>query len=95
MPKKPKTHEQLSRKKNPTNHAVESKHFLSSKAWKALRLLVLSENPICSICNAYATTVDHKIPRSQLDRSLWLEKSNCVSMCAGCHSMKTWREIHG
>jgi len=58
--------------------------------WRKLRLLVISEQPICADCQRAASTdVDHiKAKTKGGDDS----RENLVGLCHSCHSRKTYRE---
>lgn len=61
------------------------------KEWSKLRFRFLHHNPLCIVCGAKATHVDHI--QSVRDRpDLRLEPSNLRSMCASCHSRRTARD---
>jgi 5-methylcytosine-specific restriction protein A len=64
--------------------------FYCSKAWLALRALVLSEEPLCWWCEqkgetTAATTVHHVIERRERP-DLELDRDNLHSSCGPCHS---------
>ncbi len=72
-------------KRNP-----ESRRFYASTAWRKLRLLKLTLNPLCEECQPQkrlvpATTVHHKKPIDEYPE-LRLDWDNLESSCASCHS---------
>lgn len=75
-------------KRNPKSYK-----FYSSVAWKKLRKIKLSKDPLCEYClekdfTRIATEVDHVIPIS-VDWSRKLVLDNLKSACHRCHMMKT------
>jgi 5-methylcytosine-specific restriction protein A len=65
-------------------------------AWRALRLVVLAEEPLCRECMkkgvlTLATEVDHIIPI--VDGGGVLDRSNLQPLCKPCHSRKTMLEL--
>ena len=67
---------------------------LNGKAWRALRASVLSEQPLCPVCQRMgqiiaATEVDH-IDNDASNN----ERSNLVGLCKPHHSEKTARYEH-
>ena len=67
---------------------------LNSAAWKRLRKTVLQEKPLCEYCPpgvlTPANTVDHK-NNNPADNT----RSNLVSCCVPCHSLKTASDMNG
>lgn len=57
--------------------------------WRRLRLMFLHEHPLCALCGAPATEVDHIIP-IRLGGSN--DAANLQALCKPCHSTKTARE---
>jgi 5-methylcytosine-specific restriction protein A len=57
--------------------------------WRRLRLMFLREHPLCALCGAPATEVDHIIP-IRLGGSN--DAANLQALCKSCHSAKTARE---
>jgi len=75
--------------------------FYNSTAWKKLRKIKLSKNPLCEYClekdrTRIATEVDHVIP-IKIDWSRRLDLNNFKSTCHRCHMKKTQedRRKHG
>lgn len=67
---------------------------LNGAAWRALRALVLSEQPLCTECGKLglfvnATEVDHVDNDASNN-----ERSNLVGLCKPHHSSKTMRHEH-
>lgn len=66
--------------------------FYRSKAWLAMRLVVLREQPVCADCRTrFSHHVDHITPLL----TVWsrrLDRSNLRGLCAHCHSIKTAAE---
>ena len=72
------------------------KGFTASRRWRALRLVVLSEEPLCREClregvTTAATEVDHIKPRHEWPE-LAYERSNLQPLCATHHARKTRHE---
>ncbi|WPC65272.1 HNH endonuclease signature motif containing protein [Rhodoferax ferrireducens] len=69
---------------------------LNGTAWRTLRALVLSDQPLCEHCaDDYgnvvpATDVDH-IDNDPTNNS----RDNLSSLCHACHSKKTMASLHG
>ena len=67
---------------------------LNSAAWHKLRRHVLNEQPLCQYCPpgvvTPANTVDHA-NNNPADNT----RSNLVSCCVPCHSLKTASDMHG
>jgi 5-methylcytosine-specific restriction protein A len=64
--------------------------------WRKLRLVVLSEEPLCRFCGDQgrivpAEVVDHIRPISEAPE-LRLERDNLRSLCARCHNSHTATE---
>lgn len=67
---------------------------LNSAAWGRLRRMVLAEVPLCEYCPAGTITpavaVDHR-NNDPADNT----RTNLVSTCTSCHSVKTAADMHG
>lgn len=67
---------------------------LNSAAWQRLRRSVLAEEPLCQYCPpgslTPANTVDHA-NNNPADNT----RSNLVSCCVPCHSLKTASDMQG
>lgn len=112
MPNKPKTfrppHVQTPRQRRADYDrrraqdpaTVERRKLYSSPAWKRLRDVKLSSNPLCEYCMARGRTttpareVDHWRPVAT-HPDLALEYDNLRSTCSACHSSKTAAERRG
>jgi len=69
--------------------------FYDSTAWRKLRRLQLSDQPLCVMCKlagkvVVATEVDHIVPMSKGGAAL--DQANLQSLCHNCHSRKTIRD---
>jgi 5-methylcytosine-specific restriction protein A len=67
---------------------------LDSAAWRKLRALVLTEQPLCRDCESRgyiepATEVDHHDNDASNN-----DRDNLVGLCKPCHSYKTQRHEH-
>jgi hypothetical protein len=61
--------------------------FYNTKAWKWLRRVKLTADPLCELCGKPATDVDHKASiNAGGDRH---DMANLQSLCHECHSRKT------
>ena len=69
--------------------------FASHRLWRKFRLASLAQNPLCVDCKQYDTTTEatqvHHIVKRADDMSLAFEESNCMALCASCHSKRTNR----
>jgi 5-methylcytosine-specific restriction protein A len=68
---------------------------LNGKAWRTLRALVLSQQPLCEDCRErgivkQAREVDHADNNPANN-----ERSNLVGLCSPCHSRRTRRWMNG
>lgn len=60
------------------------------RAWRALRVMVLRDQPMCAHClRAPATDVDHIVAKAKGGDD---SRANLVGLCKSCHSRKTVRE---
>ncbi len=65
--------------------------FYSTRAWRAIRAVVLTEEPVCRTCGErWSEAVDHILPRHRHPQ-LALERSNLQALCSICHNTKTGR----
>lgn len=55
-------------------------------AWKKVRLLFLSHNPLCADCGRVAQMVHHR--KALCDGGERLDFDNLVSLCNECHSAR-------
>lgn len=75
----------------PTYDRQSTRHLhTGSKQWRAIRARVLAGEPLCRMCKAPATDVDH-IHRNTADNRL----DALMPLCKPCHSHKTAREQAG
>lgn len=70
-------------------------YHTGSKTWRAIRAQVLSEQPLCPICQAQGRTVaavevDHRDNDSHNN-----ERSNLWGLCSAHHADKTFTEARG
>jgi 5-methylcytosine-specific restriction protein A len=67
--------------------------FYRSTAWQRARTMHLHNCPICVTlgCGILATEVDHIVP--MIEGGEPLDDANLQSLCKGCHSRKTLREV--
>lgn len=66
------------------------KRIYSTKRWKVLRSRVLFEEPLCRVCGAIATDVDHVLAIENGGEHF--SRDNCQPLCAHHHGQKTRRE---
>lgn len=71
-----------------------SERGYTSKRWRDVRALKLSQDPLCSVCQkqgklAVATDVDHLIRHSGPNDPLYWRFDLLDSKCHACHSRKT------
>jgi 5-methylcytosine-specific restriction endonuclease McrA len=57
-----------------------------------LRLLKLSEKPLCETCNKPAVLVDHIKPITLDNTELFFDYNNLQSLCDSCHRIKTRKD---
>ncbi|MBB4267611.1 HNH endonuclease [Roseospira visakhapatnamensis] len=57
-------------------------------AWKRARRAFLAEHPVCAVCGAPATVVDHIVPHRG-DLTVFWDRSRWQALCASCHGRKT------
>lgn len=63
--------------------------------WKALRGIVLARDPVCVLCNRFASTVaDHIKPHKGV-WDLFCDLKNLQGLCSTCHNIKTATEDGG
>ena len=66
------------------------KRFYDTRQWRKIRLIQLSKEPLCRLCEARgkitpATIVDHVVPHDG-DWEKFTDMDNLQSLCASCHS---------
>ena len=62
-----------------------------TSAWRKARKAYIIRHPLCAICGAPATDVDHIIPHRG-DKELFWDSGNWQSLCHECHSRKSYGE---
>ena len=62
--------------------------------WRKYRRWFLERHPLCNICGAPATVVDHIIPHKG-NKELFWDTTNHQALCKHCHDVKTVREDGG
>lgn|GEM_PF-3200981 len=72
--------------------AQERLTFYQSKAWKNLRMHVLSRQPICNRCKREAARVVHHIKAARDYPELRFVVDNLEALCDGCHNKESQRE---
>ena len=96
MPNSPRTLEQLGRavvdKAREMRRQVQRKIY-NSPQFQQLRIVVLSEEPICQMCNDRPSVhVDHIEPIA-MRPDLALTRANLQGLCDPCHGRKTNDEL--
>jgi len=75
-------------------------NLYQTKRWRRLRRQVLSEEPLCRMCQQVgkvtpSDTVDH-IREHKGDKALFWDRANLQGLCHTCHdSAKQLKELHG
>lgn len=74
----------------------DGKRLYNNQRWKALRLRVLHNEPLCRMCTSRdlivaAEVVDHIRPHRN-DEQLFWDESNLQPLCYKCHALKTASE---
>jgi len=92
MPTKPK--KAAKRQSNKYSRAIIG-NFYTSAAWRALRRLKLSKNPLCQHCERLniitaGYMADHITPISEDGEAL--DINNLQTLCKLCHAIKTGKE---
>jgi 5-methylcytosine-specific restriction enzyme A len=64
------------------------------QAWRRLRDKFVAEYPLCFVCGAAATQVDH-IDGLGINGPRAYDWSNLQSLCRSCHGKKTVRQDGG
>lgn len=69
--------------------------FYQSKEWRAIRLVVLTNNPYCEEClkkdlKVIAVDVDHIIDIKD-EPTRFMDLTNLQGLCKSCHSTKTMK----
>ena len=78
-------------------HSRLYKHIMNSRQWKQLRLQVLTEQPLCRMCQEQgkvraARCVHHivEVETGRTDAECWeiaLNRQNLVALCFECHGI--------
>lgn len=68
----------------PERAEKRTDRFYVSTAWRRLRAVQLRAHPLCDMCGAFATLVDHITPRA--DGGAPYDGANLRSLCASCHA---------
>lgn len=58
--------------------------FYNSTTWRKLRAVVLRRSPLCVLCRAAASVVDHITARA--DGGAEYDQNNLRTLCASCHA---------
>lgn len=95
MPYLPKARDKRTRAEKNKSWGGDTSFYRQS-AWKALRKVVLMENPLCVSCLSEGRTkeaqvVDHIIPVKKWEQGK-LKQSNLQGLCHSCHNRKTYNE---
>lgn len=79
------------RVQDQARYNADTRKWYSTEAWKALRLSVLAEQPICRDCQVKPSTIaDHVVPHRGSAALFW-DRTNIQGLCTGCHGKKTAR----
>lgn len=60
-------------------------------AWVRARKAYIIRHPLCAICGAPATDVDHIRPHKG-DKKIFWDSTNWQPLCHSCHAKKTYEE---
>jgi 5-methylcytosine-specific restriction protein A len=63
-----------------------------SERWRRFRAVQLAHHPLCTLCEAVATDVDHVRPIDGPTDPRFLDFGAVQSLCHRCHSLKTARD---
>lgn len=66
----------------------KAKQNLYDSAWERSRIAYLIDHPWCHDCNDIATEIHH-IKAHRGNRQVFWDKSNWMSLCKPCHSVRT------
>lgn len=79
-------------KKQKDDRSTYKHHYLYSlPSWRKLRRKFLNDNPVCAVCGAKATVVDHIQPHHG-NMDLFYAVDNLQPLCQSCHNAKTAKE---
>ena len=87
MPRMPETP-----RRKPMNARRHKEPRYNTTQWRRYRKAYLGEHPLCVMCKAIATVVDHITP-VRLGGDFWWP-GNHQAMCSSCHNSKSGRESH-
>ena len=82
----------VSTKDNDKNiDKLEHAKVYATEKWKRMRLVALSESPLCIICSSIgrtieATTVDHCITFVDISDPIAFNSDNLFCLCHSCHA---------
>ena len=79
-------------KRKPMHARRHKEPRYNTTQWRKYRKAYLSEHPLCVVCNALASVVDHITP-VRLGGDFWWP-GNHQAMCDRCHNSKSGRESH-
>ena len=83
-------HKRMMQAKRDAVHR-KSKGGVYNSRWARASKAFLAEHPVCAVCGAPATEVDHIIPHKK-DMDLFWDSNNWQALCHSCHSKKTMNE---
>lgn len=65
---------------------------LYTRKWHKVARGFLARHPVCAVCGAPATEVDHIVPHRG-DPAVFWDAKNWQPLCHQCHSRKTLKEV--
>lgn len=80
---------EYARRADEERPSADSRGYTSE--WRKARKAWIIRHPLCAICGAPATDVDHIIPHRG-NRELFWDTGNWQSLCHECHSRKSYGE---
>ncbi len=72
--------------------AQERRRLRNNRRWRNLSKAILAENPVCAVCGAPATAVDHI--QHDDDNSRFYDRDNLRPICLPCNSRKSVDEAN-
>lgn len=69
--------------------------WYSRAVWRNLRIMMLSRDPICKMCNRNASTIVDHIKPHRGTWALFCDPTNLQGLCEACHNVKTATEDGG